>query len=105
MRLIDADALKDRLEDLRSYTALNKEQAYYRGETNALKIAIRSVKNAPTVDAVPVVRCKDCKHAHLTYDGDCKYCQLDIDRDFTEETYRNGDWFCADGERMATDDE
>lgn len=55
MRPIDADALKNHLEDLRSYTALNKEQAYYMGETNALKIAIRNVENAPTIDAVPVV--------------------------------------------------
>ena len=55
MRPIDADVLKDRLEDLRSYTALNKEQDYYRGETNALKIAICDVEDAPTIDAVPVV--------------------------------------------------
>ena len=55
------------------------------------------------VEFVKVVHCEDCKHAHLTYDGDCKYCQLDIDRGFTEATYRNGDWFCADGERMKND--
>ena len=54
MRLGDLDALKDHLEDLQSYTALGKEHAYYRGETNALKIAIRNVENAPTIDAVPV---------------------------------------------------
>lgn len=62
MRLGDLDALKDHLEDLRSYTALGKEHAYYRGETNALKIAIGCIDRAPTVDVIPVVRCKDCKH-------------------------------------------
>ena len=50
-------------------------------------------------DIVRVVRCKDCKYAHMTYNGDCKYCQIDIDRGYTDAAYRDGDWFCADGER------
>ena len=85
MRLIDADAVKGRLEDLQSYTALNKEQAYYRGETNALKIAIRNVENAPTVDAEIVVRCQNCKHH-----GSCGYEDIP-------------GWFCADGEAKEGD--
>ena len=49
---------------------------------------------------VPVVRCKVCKYAHLTHDGDCKYCENITDDDgFPIEHYRPGDWFCADGER------
>ena len=54
MRPIDADALKNRLEDLRSYTMLGEGCLYYDGETNALSIAILNIVNAPTVDAVPV---------------------------------------------------
>lgn len=54
MRLIDADALKDYLEDLRSYTALCEERDFYRGETNALDVAVGVVDKAPTIDAVPV---------------------------------------------------
>ncbi len=51
-------------------------------------------------DAMPVVRCKDCKYAHKTYDGDCKYCDMFTDDDGNPiERYRSGDWFCADGER------
>ena len=50
-----------------------------------------------------VVRCKECKHAHMTYSGECKYCQLDIDKGLTEATYRSGDWFCADGERRESE--
>lgn len=45
MRLIDADALLDRIPNL-----------YERREVS------RWVDDAPTVDAVPVVRCRDCKH-------------------------------------------
>ena len=46
----------------------------------------KDIRNAPTVDAVEVVRCKDCKHymtIHCTCDGCCI----------------SDDWYCADGER------
>jgi recombinational DNA repair protein RecR len=26
-----------------------------------------------------VVRCKDCKYAYLTDDGECKYCEMEKD--------------------------
>lgn len=38
------------------------------------------------INAVPVVRCKDCKHR------------------FSEITPKPDDWFCADGERMDEND-
>ena len=56
MRLIDADAL---------YTMLVKKHDF--GELSA-KGAIRCAAEQPTVDAVPVIRCKDCKYYR---DGDC----------------------------------
>lgn len=47
-----------------------------------------------------VVRCKDCKHSHCTYDGMTKFCDLIKDEnDMMIELYRPGDWYCADGER------
>ena len=52
-RLIDADAL---IEEA------CVEGAY--GYVDALQIA-----NAPTVDAVPVVRCRDCAVPHNKYTG------------------------------------
>ena len=39
---------------------------------------------APTIDAVPVVRCKDCKYFKT------RLCENENNHD---------DWFCADGER------
>ena len=30
-------------------------------------IAKEIIRNAPTVDAVPVVRCRDCKHLHMEH--------------------------------------
>ena len=63
---------------------------------------------APTVDAVPVVRCKDCKHRqelrecpmyHLNY---ARYeWQLDDDCD----DYTKDDGFCDKGERKDNADE
>lgn len=54
MRLIDSDELWERLN-------------YEPWENNADRdeIALPIVNAAPTVDAVPVVRCKDCKHSTL----------------------------------------
>ena len=55
MRLIDADALiakfKDDLENLQEF-------AFQLATIGA----INTVKHQPTIDAVPVIRCKDCKH-------------------------------------------
>ena len=69
MRLIDGDALM--------YEA-NSDGAY--GYVDAKQIA-----DAPTVDAVEVVRCKDCKHRYS--DSWCEY--VDDDDNF----------YCARGER------
>lgn len=58
-----------------------------------------------TSECVNVVRCKDCRYAHLTYDGDCKYCDMRKDQDgFCEELYLPGDYYCADGERREEND-
>ena len=42
---------------------------------------------SPTVDAVPIIRCKDCEH----YDDETGRCAL-------RHVHGNADtWFCADG--------
>ena len=49
---------------------------------------------------IPLVRCKDCKYAHLTYDGQAKYCdQWETD----EALYLDGDFYCAFGEKKVTE--
>lgn len=56
-------------------------------------------------DVVNVVRCKDCKHAHMTYGGECKYCDIITMLDAEGDPcamYLPGDWFCAAGERRET---
>lgn len=66
MRLIDADKL------LEYEIVLN--------ENMELKmVASQFIRTAPTIDAVPVVRCKDCKY----WDGgDCYRLGLSLPDDF-----------------------
>lgn len=60
-------------------------------------IAKMAVAQAPTID---VVFCRECKNAHLTYDGECKYCECWKDDDDNYiELYLDGDFFCGFGER------
>ncbi len=47
MRLIDADALSEHV---------------FRDRLDSRELIQKMVDDAPTIDAVPVVRCRDCKH-------------------------------------------
>ena len=63
MRLIDADALVSALNNGRL-----KEQTGRAVPFNAgVAFALTMVEYAPTIDAVSVVRCKDCKYYHQTF--------------------------------------
>ena len=75
-RLIDAHSL---IEDLE---LLAKHEESFR-QSVILGVA-HTIKARSTIDAVKVVRCKDCKYFKTLL------CQ-------NENNYDN--WFCADGER------
>jgi hypothetical protein len=53
---------------------------------------------SPTIDAVPVVRCKDCKHWSAERINDYNKCRRWINVG-VKNFATMGDWFCADGER------
>ena len=82
MRLIDADATKRRVADTFFDTLI--------------PCVNRALDDSPTIDAVPVVRCKDCKHYKT---GVC----LKIYYDGLASRYawqeRKPDDFCSYGER------
>ena len=87
-RLIDANALiREHGEDITNW---DKPCAVY----------ISSIENAPTVDAVEVVRCKDC----VNYCGfeHCKNGICDVDSVSKRAVYPND--FCSYGERKDNDD-
>lgn len=91
MRLIDADALiKIMSERKRPENGEDSTKArfrYIQWLTDYWAIA-----DAPTVDAVKVVKCKDCRHR----DPENKKC--DCGHDIMWQLPREDVWFCADGE-------
>lgn len=62
---------------------------------------VMMLKDQPAVDAVPVVRCKNCKY----WDADWKPNNVQDGVHFCPmvSLVRRGDWFCADGERRDDD--
>lgn len=76
MRLIDADALKKKISDV--YENKNIHQM---------------IDEIPSVDAVPVVRCKDCKY-YPDGNGTTKWLPC-------REMITRANWFCADGEKVS----
>lgn len=95
-RLIDANALMERLERKKCEPA---KVRYTEGYNDALMRFRSMVHGAPTVDAVPVVRCKDCKWAEV--DAWWTYCKLRHKEDTTNSIIYTctHDFYCADGER------
>lgn len=43
-----------------------------------------------------IIHCKDCKHAHITYSGEVKYCDIWFP---DESHYMDTDNFCSFAER------
>lgn len=82
MRLIDADAL---IQHLQKDPLFKLVEQY--GITRVIEVQ-------PTVDAVSVIRCKECKH----FTG--KWCILNSRKEFDpEDRLVNGQGFCAWAER------
>ena len=57
MRLIDADALKTKAIRCETFK-LSDEPVFLKA------VGTKEIDKAPTVDAVPVVRCKDCIYSY-----------------------------------------
>ena len=73
-RLIDAQAL---IQDAEPYLTWDM---------------LAAINNADTVDAVPVVRCRDCKH--MTIQSNARYCTV-----WNGINGMGDDGFCNYGER------
>ena len=93
MRLIDADAL---IEDIKSFWDWDSIDGIT--ATTVLKQTITDISHAPTIDAEPVVRCKDCKCWTEWSNGTGSCSRFAIDWLGTD-----ADDFCSMGERK--DDE
>jgi hypothetical protein len=89
-RLIDADALREQWLCL---------------EGNDFKASdfVYSIDEQPTIDAVPVIRCKDCRYYEVyerKYDGsaDKRFKPSICTRAYEYAVTKAPNWFCADAE-------
>ena len=92
MRLIDADALRETMyhEAFETDTDMQKWDG---GCWIRYKMFENALENAPTIDAVEVVRCKDCKHFDGSYPMCCRF----------EETFEPED-YCSFGEKREVEE-
>ena len=95
MRPIDADALLER-------EGATRLSVGGRGCGKTLLTACRNhlntvITTAPTIDAVPVVRCKDCKHMAVVGVG-FRWCKA-----WERMQTMGDDGFCSRGERRSDD--
>lgn len=95
-RLVNANAIKYREKD------------EYCGNGNSRPVRYvfdEDIAELPTVDAVEVIRCENCKHAVWDEENEMWKCVESAEYDeklgewFGFYEYHNGDFFCALGER------
>ena len=105
MRLIDAEATLMGLDTTISFMrVVAGKDAIQNKAVDIFRQGRNFVAEMPTIDAVPVVRCKDCKYRYEYEDWDrsrqesfvCHECRLH-QKDFGE------DGFCSYGERKDGD--
>ena len=96
-------ATEKRLIDAIGYCKELYEEMNYPGRSEefmmAIDVAIADLSDTPTVDAVEVVRCKDCKswEQYNSCDGTKPHRCMNYDAMFYRRT--NPDDFCSYGER------
>lgn len=111
MRLIDAYALINDIEELiteheemRRDSKAHPENYPEDYKTRVLNLiaglitAKVEVYNAPTIDAEPIVRCKDCEYWTKQSDSLQGRCAL-------SGSYPTGAWYCANAERREPKDD
>lgn len=99
MRIIDGDKLLARYKER---CAGCKETKNYCEHCCDIADVISDIEDAPTIDAVEVVRCRDCalaeEHIQKCYDGTEETCFICLYR----KTYCfDGDGYCNHGFRKA----
>lgn len=105
MRLIDADALMRELMRTINTLQMMDDTESADKVMRGVHIVGNSIRSAPTINAVEVVRCRDCKHRYgdecpmrhvewVTYEDDGFIERDDIVHDNTQD-----DGYCNFGER------
>ena len=102
MRLIDEDAFDSMLKDAQAECKKSGGNFRY----GVLSTVRANLANMPTIDAVQIVRCKECKHKptwdhnSIEFPDDKCPCQCE---DCFYSWIPKDDWYCANGERRKDD--
>ena len=91
MRLIDANRLSEVIYD--------NVSALYEDAVCAKEDCLTEIYVAPTVDAVPDVRCAKCEHWVKNDDGQYVCALFDIANSYGEPVVTKPDDFCSYGKR------
>lgn len=83
-RYIDADFMQEKAYQMNFDRKISERELF---------LFNRALSEMPTVDAVPVVRCKDC-----TFHNEINCPQ------YYRRNELPNDWFCADGDRISDHD-
>lgn len=97
--LISRAAAKTAIEKLRDDLAY--EHAWE--EADGVIEAWNVVNRIPAVDAVPVVRCKDCVDWRQEVNGTTHWVCTRISQNHKQIFHTPPDWYCARGERREND--
>ena len=96
MRLIDVDALLDTTEHL-AQGCFGQGQCYYERTNVSLITFLQLIKKQPTLDAVQVVRCRDCKY-FVKNTWECVRLSDRFGDEYSDARVYP-EYYCADGER------
>lgn len=93
MRLIDADALMDALGIADDCQDCQYQSSIFCSRSPDFVNACEAIADAPVIDAVPVVRCRDCKWYKTMY------CKMDRWTDLITVYVAKEDDYCSYGEK------
>lgn len=108
MRLIDADALANDLLydvemdaialDITDFVGIERERIQF--DKDCKQNCVYYLTETEPIDAVKVIRCKDCKYSYAMITAKSKDGQERWIRfcDKHKNWYPKDDWFCKDGE-------
>lgn len=88
MRLIDADAL--------GIGKANPEMFENKGYADGWNSAIEILQQSPTIEAEPVVHCKDCKYSKKFNITGNRYCEFHGEHEYPV----SDDDYCSNGAKM-----
>lgn len=74
------------------------------GFLTARKMTQKLIEAEPAIDAIPITRCKDCRHCRVLGDGHSFEC-VNNDIEYYAPTYDAATYYCADAELKDDDDD